>query len=100
MDGEDLWLIGGENHKTGQGVPTISHYDALNQFAHQHFQVTDIPYRWSAQDLVTLDKLPYIGPITRKRTNILVATGCRDRKSTRLNSSHEAISYAVFCFKK
>src|SRR5690625_6909685 len=24
----------------------------------------------------------------------------KDRKSTRLNSSHVAISYAVFCFKK
>src|SRR6266536_966598 len=26
--------------------------------------------------------------------------GHRDRKSTRLNSSHEWISYAVFCLKK
>src|SRR5438270_12723651 len=26
--------------------------------------------------------------------------GCRDRKSTRLNSSHSQISYAVFCLKK
>src|SRR5438105_6808519 len=26
--------------------------------------------------------------------------GVRDRKSTRLNSSHEWISYAVFCLKK
>src|SRR5690625_5414737 len=25
---------------------------------------------------------------------------CEDRKSTRLNSSHVAISYAVFCLKK
>src|SRR5690625_7168410 len=25
---------------------------------------------------------------------------CRERKSTRLNSSHVAISYAVFCLKK
>src|SRR5437773_12563750 len=25
---------------------------------------------------------------------------CRDRKSTRLNSSHITISYAVFCLKK
>src|SRR6266516_6178793 len=25
---------------------------------------------------------------------------CRDRKSTRLNSSHRTISYAVFCLKK
>src|SRR5690625_6209826 len=28
------------------------------------------------------------------------ATAMRDRKSTRLNSSHVAISYAVFCLKK
>src|SRR5437660_4794840 len=28
------------------------------------------------------------------------ATSRRDRKSTRLNSSHVAISYAVFCLKK
>src|SRR6266581_4830962 len=27
-------------------------------------------------------------------------TGLRDRKSTRLNSSHPSISYAVFCLKK
>src|SRR5439155_22731645 len=27
------------------------------------------------------------------------AVGVRDRKSTRLNSSHVAISYAVFCLK-
>src|SRR5437762_11069418 len=29
-----------------------------------------------------------------------VALGLRDRKSTRLNSSHRCISYAVFCLKK
>src|SRR5947207_6439320 len=28
------------------------------------------------------------------------ARGVRDRKSTRLNSSHTVISYAVFCLKK
>src|SRR2546426_3816091 len=29
-----------------------------------------------------------------------VGTAARDRKSTRLNSSHLVISYAVFCLKK
>src|SRR5699024_12162427 len=29
-----------------------------------------------------------------------VGAGFRDRKSTRLNSSHVSISYAVFCLKK
>src|SRR2546428_8545587 len=29
-----------------------------------------------------------------------IFVGTRDRKSTRLNSSHDQISYAVFCLKK
>src|SRR5256885_12120517 len=34
------------------------------------------------------------------RTRIVKAFSGRDRKSTRLNSSHLVISYAVFCLKK
>src|SRR2546429_6739817 len=37
--------------------------------------------------------------VAMKRT-LLGASGTRDRKSTRLNSSHGYISYAVFCLKK
>src|SRR5438132_11143943 len=37
--------------------------------------------------------------VTRIETFEL-AGGLRDRKSTRLNSSHTVISYAVFCLKK
>src|SRR5437868_13671073 len=33
-------------------------------------------------------------------TPIVVRGPCGDRKSTRLNSSHVSISYAVFCLKK
>src|SRR5690625_6456628 len=33
-------------------------------------------------------------------TKVSVEHRIRDRKSTRLNSSHVAISYAVFCLKK
>src|SRR5258705_2741735 len=35
--------------------------------------------------------------IPRSRDRILVTASARDRKSTRLNSSHLGISYAVFC---
>src|SRR2546427_7517294 len=42
--------------------------------------------------------LVWTGPL-RRRTSALNAAG-RDRKSTRLNSSHSQISYAVFCLKK
>src|SRR5438132_7587089 len=36
----------------------------------------------------------------RPRTRLRLAKYQRDRKSTRLNSSHTVISYAVFCLKK
>src|SRR5438105_8498729 len=42
-------------------------------------------------------------PCTRRGGNVLGTMWrhkIRDRKSTRLNSSHEWISYAVFCLKK
>src|SRR5260221_10795925 len=37
-----------------------------------------------------------VGCVGRRRARV----GRRDRKSTRLNSSHTVISYAVFCLKK
>src|SRR5205807_618231 len=36
----------------------------------------------------------------RPRASRTAVMFCRDRKSTRLNSSHLVISYAVFCLKK
>ncbi|MFD2045804.1 FAD-dependent oxidoreductase [Ornithinibacillus salinisoli] len=77
MNGEKLWLIGGEHHKTGQGKTTIEHYNALKDFATDNFGVTDIPYRWSAQDYTTLDKMPFIGKITEDEDSVFVATGFR-----------------------
>src|SRR2546430_6135773 len=40
-----------------------------------------------------LDAVPY-------RASFLLGECLADRKSTRLNSSHSQISYAVFCLKK
>src|SRR3712207_7005309 len=56
---------------------------------------------WSSWLDFTPDGNPVIDLIPR-RPNVLVATGMsgQDRKSTRLNSSHANISYAVFCLKK
>src|SRR2546421_7740899 len=48
----------------------------------------------SLPDPVPATRLPQVG---RERAN---ANLYRDRKSTRLNSSHDQISYAVFCLKK
>src|SRR2546428_7771938 len=41
-----------------------------------------------------------LGQITRLHADLTQGLGVEDRKSTRLNSSHDQISYAVFCLKK
>src|SRR5206468_8902245 len=43
---------------------------------------------------------PGAGDIGGRGGGCGVRLGLRDRKSTRLNSSHDQISYAVFCLKK
>ncbi|WP_440895619.1 FAD-dependent oxidoreductase [Amphibacillus sp. Q70] len=77
INGEEMVLIGGESHKTGQGIDTMKHYQALENFGQSILGLENISYRWSAQDLTTLDKVPYIGKITSGQDNILIATGYR-----------------------
>ncbi|GMB09804.1 FAD-dependent oxidoreductase [Thermolongibacillus altinsuensis] len=77
MNGEKLVLVGGESHKTGQGIATMKHYEVLQSFAEHTFGIQEILYRWSAQDLVTLDRIPYIGSMRTDYPNIMVATGYR-----------------------
>ncbi|WP_152379510.1 FAD-dependent oxidoreductase [Paenibacillus brasilensis] len=77
VNGEPMVIVGGEGHKTGQGICTFQYYEALEKFAEQTFGLKEIAYRWSAQDLYTLDKLPYIGQELSDISNIFVATGYR-----------------------
>ena len=74
-ENSELILVGGEHHKTGQGEDTTKHYEALIDFANDTFTVEDIPYRWSTQDCMTLDDVPFVGHFTSKTPNLYVATG-------------------------
>ena len=71
----ELIIVGGDHHKTGQGEDTILHYKALQDFANTVFSVEDLPYRWSTQDCMTLDNVPYVGHFTSKTPNLYIATG-------------------------
>ncbi|MCM3628533.1 FAD-dependent oxidoreductase [Paenibacillus glycanilyticus] len=76
-DQNKLIILGGQSHKTGQGICTINHYEELRKFAENQFKLKEIAYRWSAQDLATADKLPFIGRITASASNVWIATGFR-----------------------
>src|SRR6185312_16618750 len=57
-------------------------------------------YTLSLHDALPISALD--GPLPRRRAHRRGLEGrlLPDRKSTRLNSSHDQISYAVFCLKK
>lgn len=71
----ELVIIVGENHKTGQGVSELEHYSRLEEFAKRHYQASSIEYRWSTQDNIPHDGVPYIGKASGAFENIFVATG-------------------------
>src|SRR5215207_10240527 len=57
-------------------------------------------YTLSLHDALPISPRPRRRPPPPLAPSPPAATPRRDRKSTRLNSSHEWISYAVFCLKK
>ncbi|HLR20852.1 MAG TPA: FAD-dependent oxidoreductase [Tissierellaceae bacterium] len=56
-------------------IQTNIHYKALLNFAKEIFTIEDIPYRWSTQDCMTVDGLPYVGQFIYDTPNLYLATG-------------------------
>jgi nitrite reductase/ring-hydroxylating ferredoxin subunit len=75
VDGETLTIVGGQNHKTGQGGSTAERYRRLAAAARERFDVESVEYRWSTQDYVSVDKVPYVGRLGPFESNVRVATG-------------------------
>ncbi|HKG02003.1 MAG TPA: FAD-dependent oxidoreductase [Conexibacter sp.] len=73
--GEELLLVGGEGHKTGTESDTELRYERLEAFAREHWDVRAVEHRWSAQDPSTPDRLPYVGRLTPRSDEVLMATG-------------------------
>src|SRR2546430_10049824 len=61
---------------------------------------TLFPYTTLFRSLAIQHRAPAGAARVRPRAHRPRAGGLGDRKSTRLNSSHSQISYAVFCLKK
>src|SRR5439155_25741446 len=72
-------------------IYTLSLHDALPIFPGRHWPPAQVELGAFAEDRRPLDHVFKLANIARPGI---------DRKSTRLNSSHVASSYAVFCLKK
>src|SRR5690606_39777996 len=91
--------------------PTRRSSDLLNRYRAGEFDIlTDFPsdqYQWLQDNLPgEAHVTPFLGiyyyVMNQEEGQVLSDVRIReaDRKSTRLNSSHVKISYAVFCLKK
>lgn len=74
-DHPELLMVAGSHHKTGQGKNMISHYQELETFLRDHFKVTEVAFRWSAQHYQSADDVPYIGLASRSAKHTYIATG-------------------------
>src|SRR5438034_11832345 len=80
------------DHRDLHSFPTrrSSDLSATPYFLGRVGQETNKPFPWVVSDFGLIDAIE----------SGLVKIPQLDRKSTRLNSSHTVISYAVFCLKK
>src|SRR5437870_11450137 len=80
---------------------TLSLHDALPIFIWQWIYDPVYGFLNYALSFVGIPPQKWLQSLFQVRPAIAaVSVWVRDRKSTRLNSSHVAISYAVFCLKK
>jgi len=72
-DGRRLLLITGEAFTPGSG-DVAERYERLVDWGREHFGITEVAYRWSAQDTETTDTLPWVGPAPAT-DHVYIATG-------------------------
>lgn len=88
-------LLGGAGHRTGKN-PDGKRYDQLRQVAQQMYPQSREAGRWSAQDCVTWDNVPYIGRYSSSIPNLYVATGFRKWGMTTSMVSAQIITDMIF----
>ncbi|MGM9626412.1 MAG: FAD-dependent oxidoreductase, partial [Eubacteriales bacterium] len=68
----DLLLVGGGGHRTGKNGGS---WQALSDFAERYYPEAEEAARWAAQDCMSLDGIPYIGPYAKNTPDLFVASG-------------------------
>lgn len=74
-DGKNYLILGGEDHKTGEGADPGQSFLRLENYARTHFGIRSVDFKWSAQYYVPADGLPYIGRLPGRTGPVYVATG-------------------------
>jgi glycine/D-amino acid oxidase-like deaminating enzyme/nitrite reductase/ring-hydroxylating ferredoxin subunit len=73
---DDVLIVGGEDHKTGQADDGARRYSRLEKWARHRFPMMgEVLYRWSGQVMETVDGVAFIGRNPGDDENVYIATG-------------------------
>ena len=86
-----LLLAVGYDYKTGT-ENLKDGYSRLESTVRKMYPDADVLYKWSAEDCITLDKIPYIGEYSTMMPNVYVATGFNKWGLTSSNVAANIIS--------
>ncbi len=88
FNNKELLIIAGSGHRTGQADGKIEDsFTNLENYIKKYYPNANVKFKWSTEDCVTLDKIPYIGEFSNFLPNIYVATGF---KKWGMSTSHVA----------
>lgn len=74
--GDDVLIVGGEDHKTGQADHPEERWRRLEEWTRARFpMVREVRFRWSGQVMEPVDSLAFIGRNPADHDNVFVATG-------------------------
>jgi glycine/D-amino acid oxidase-like deaminating enzyme/nitrite reductase/ring-hydroxylating ferredoxin subunit len=74
--GDDVLIVGGEDHKTGQEDDAPDRFNRLERWMRKRFPSAGaVEYRWSGQVLEPADYNAFIGPNPDGTPNVYLATG-------------------------
>lgn len=83
-----LLIIAGAGHRTGEPTGKIEDsFSNLENYIKKYYPNEKVLFKWSTEDCVTLDKIPYIGEFSIFLPNVYVATGF---KKWGMSTSHVA----------
>src|SRR6185312_12040780 len=74
IDGQNLLIAGGNDHKIGHQDPKKA-FENLENYIRRHYQVSSVKYKWSSQYYIPADGFPYIGQLPDAAEGVYCATG-------------------------
>jgi glycine/D-amino acid oxidase-like deaminating enzyme/nitrite reductase/ring-hydroxylating ferredoxin subunit len=73
--GVELLLTGGNGHVVGRADHPTERVQDLADWTVRHFTGAELTHSWSAQDYHSDHELPFVGPLTPRDDQVLLATG-------------------------